>query len=72
MGARWPAQSPLGRESHAGASLRGAAASTDTGWFSFDIRKPVLEAGWCQGCGSQQPVRRALQVLCWEDDDGIY
>lgn len=65
MAAGWPAQSPLSRESRTGSSPRGAAASTDTSWLPFNISKPMLKASWCQGCGSQQPLRRALQVLCW-------
>ena len=31
----------------------------------FPIGKPMLKAGGCWGCGSQQHVRRALQVPCW-------
>lgn len=65
LGADWPVQNPLGRESHTGAPPRGETASTDTNWLSFHISKPTQKAGWWQGCGSQQPVRRALQVPCW-------
>lgn len=52
MVAGWLAQSPLDRESHAGASPRRAAASTDTSWVPFDTSKPILKAGWCWGCVS--------------------
>lgn len=58
-------RSTLGTESGAGVSLRGPVASTDTSWLPFDENKPMVKAGWGQENGSQQPVQRALQVLCW-------
>lgn len=50
---------------HIQVSVRGPVASTDISWLSFDKNKPMVKAGWCEENGSQQPVQRALQVLCW-------